>query len=271
MSETAMIRWRRPDVLRTGTLWSLYGVWYRHVRVYCKTFLANSTPPVLEPLFFFVAMTIGLGGYIPAEGFAGLDFRTYIASGMIAGAAWATGVFETTFGTYVRLVYQRTYDAMLGTHLSVREMFIGELLFCATKGGLFSGIVLLVTIALGARVTWWCLLAPLVGAVVGYQFAALGLIVTSYVKNIANFNFFITGVMTPTFYFSGTFFPVFGHHPVLDVIAALVPLTCGVEVARTLFTQDFGLRAAVFLAILIVYTALLHTIALRRMERRVVG
>lgn len=271
MSTTAAIRWERPLLLRTGPLWSLYGVWYRHVRVYSKTVLANSTPPVLEPLFFFLAMTIGLGGYIPAGSFGGLDYRTYVASGMIAGAAWATGVFETTFGTYVRLVYQRTYDAMLGTHLSVRQMFIGELLFCATKGAVFSAIVLLVTIALGARPTWWCLGAPLIGAVVAYQFAALGLIVTSYVKNIANFNFFLTGIMTPTFFFSGTFFPVFGHHPVLDVVAALVPLTCGVETARALFTQQFGLRAAMFLAILIAYAAGLHVIALRRMERRVLG
>ena len=255
--------------LRTGLAWSLFGVWYRHVRVYCKTFLANATPAVLEPLFFFAAVALGLGTYMPQMQFEGLPYATYVASGVLAGSAMFTAVFETTYGTFVRLAYQHTYDAMLGTHLRTSEMFAGEMLFCASKGAVFATIVVLVTFVFGVRPTIWCLLVPVVGAVTGYLWAAVGLIITSYVKMINNFSFFTTGIITPVFFFSGTFFPVRGHYAVLDVITLFVPLTPSIELSRALFKAQFTGVTLLSLGLLAVYTVLFHFIALRRMTKRV--
>ncbi len=260
---------REPVRLRTGAFWSLYGVWYRHYRVYCKTLLANVTPPVLEPLFFFTAVAIGLGNYLSPESFDGLPYRSYVASGLLVASAMFTAVFETTFSTFVRLIYQKTYDAMLGTHLLIREMFVGEILFAASKGAVFSTVVLLITMIFGVRPSWWCLLIPVVGFLTAYLFATVGLIVTSFVKTINNFSFFTTGVITPLFFFSGTFFPVRGHHWALDTISLLVPLTHPIELARALFKAEFTLMTLMHLGFLLVYTAIGHVIALRRMTRRV--
>jgi lipooligosaccharide transport system permease protein len=254
--------------LRTGLAWSLFGVWYRHVRVYCKTFLANATPAVLEPLFFFTAVALGLGSYMPQARFEGLPYATYVASGVLAGSAMFTAVFETTYGTFVRLVYQHTYDAMLGTHLRPSEMFVGEMLFCASKGAVFATIVVLVTFAFGVRPTVWCLFVPAVGAATGYLWGAVGLIITSYVKMINNFSFFTTGVITPVFFFSGTFFPVRGHYAVLDVIALLVPLTPSIEISRALFKAQFTGVTLLSLVLLAIYTLGFHFLALQRMTRR---
>lgn len=260
---------RQPVMLRTNLFWSLYGVWYRHLRVYCKTLAANATPPVLEPLFFFTAVAIGLGSYMPQAHFDGLAYRTFVASGLLVSSAMFTAVFETTFGTFVRLVYQKTYDAMLGTHLRVREMFVGEMLFAATKGAVYSSVVLLITMVFGVRPTVWCLMVPLIGFVTAYLFAAIGLIVTSYVKLITNFAFFTTGVITPLFFFSGTFFPIRGHHWVLDWVSHLVPLTHPIELSRALFKAEFTLTTLMHLAILLAYTLVFHLLALRCMTRRV--
>jgi lipooligosaccharide transport system permease protein len=259
----------RPLRLRTNLLWSLYGVWYRHVRVYCKTLLANATPPVLEPLFFFVAIAYGLGGFVPTSGFDGLPYRSYVAAGMVVSSAMFTGVFETMYGTFVRLVYQKTYAAMLGTHLRIHEMFVGELLFAASKGAVFATVVLLVTMLLGAQPTAWCVLVPLVGFATAYLFACLGLIITSYVKMINNFSFFATGVITPLFYFSGTFFPIRGRSALLDVISVLVPLTAPIELSRALFKAQFTWETLMHLGILFAYGIVLHIFALRRMTARV--
>jgi len=255
--------------LRTGRLWSLYGVWYRHVQVYRQTLWANALPPVLEPLLFFSAIAFGLGPYLPS--FEGMPYRAFIASGIIATSAMFTGAFETTFGTFVRLVFQRTYDSMLGTHLEVSEMFTGELLFTATKGLVFSAIVMGITAAFGVRLNPWCALVPLVGAATGYLFGALGLVVCSYVKTINNFNFFLSGVISPMFFFSGTFFPIRGIHPVLDVISQIVPLTHAVELSRALYRGAFETSHLWNLGALALYTVALHVIAIRRMQRRVVG
>jgi lipooligosaccharide transport system permease protein len=259
----------RPVRLRTGVFWSLYGVWHRHVRVYCKTLLANATPPVLEPLFFFAAVVIGLAGHMREVEFGGLPYRTFVASGMLVSSAMFTAVFETTFGTFVRLVYQKTYDAMLGTHLRINEMFIGEMLFAATKGAVFSTVVLLVTLAFGVRPTAWCLLVPIIGFLTAYLFAAIGLIVTSYVKMINNFSFFTTGIITPLFFFSGTFFPILGQHWAVDVVAYVLPLTHPIELARVLFKPQLTPTVFVHLGVLLAYTLLCHFFALRRMTRRV--
>ena len=261
----------RPIALRTNLFWSLYGIWYRHVRVYCKTLLANATPPVLEPVFFFVAVAFGLGGYLAAEGFDGLPYKTFVASGMVVSSAMFTAVFETTFGTFVRLVYQKTYAAMLGTHLRVNEIFVGELLFVATKGAVFATVVLLVTAAFGARPTWWCLLVPAVGFLTAYLFGAIGYVITSYVKMINNFNFFLSGVITPVFFFAGTFFPIRGHARILDVISILVPLTPAIELSRALYKGAFGAQTLLHLGLLLAYIAVFHVVGLRRMRTRVLG
>jgi lipooligosaccharide transport system permease protein len=133
----------------------------------------------------------------------------------------------------------------------------------------FTSIVASITILFGARPTVWCLLIPVVGFVTGYLWAAIGLIVTSYVKMINNFSFFTTGIITPVFYFSGTFFPVRGHHVWLDVVATLIPLTPSIELSRALFKAQFTAQTLLFLALLAGYTVVFHVLALRRMTKRV--
>jgi lipooligosaccharide transport system permease protein len=260
----------RPTSVRTGPLWSLAGVWFRHYRVYTRTLLANAAPPVLEPLFFFTAVAIGLGGYIRDDGFGGLGYRAYVASGLAVTSAMFTATFETTYGTFVRLAFQRTYDAMLGTHLRVGEMFVGELLFAATKGLVFSAVVVLVTMLFGVRPSAWGMLVPLVGCATAYLFGALGLIVTSYVKMINNYSFYTSGVITPMFFFSGTFFPILGLHPAIDAIAWLLPLSHPIEMSRALYAGTFTWTTLLHGVILGVWLAAAHVVALTRMQRRVV-
>ena len=259
---------QNPVRIRSGLGWSLYGVWFRHVQVYRQTLVANALPPVLEPLLFFSALAFGLGPYLPQ--FGDMPYRTFIASGIVVASSMYTGVFETTFGTFVRLVYQRTYDAMLGTHLRVSEMFVGELLFCASKGFLFALIVMTVTALFGVPLNPWCALVPLVGAFTGYLFGALGLMVCSFIRTMNNFNFFHTGVISPMFFLSGTFFPIMGIHPALDVLANCIPLTHSVALCRALYRGQPGWEALTHLAALILFTGVFHWLGIRWMRKRVI-
>lgn len=261
----------QPPRLRTGRFWSLYGVWYRHARVYRRHMLANAAPPVLEPLLFFGAVALGLSRYMRETEFDGLSYATFVASGVMIASAMFTSVFEATFGTFVRLVYQKTYDAMLGTHLRISEMFTGEMLFCATKGAVFATIVMCVTTIFGIRLTPWCVLIPVVGGLTGYLFAAIGLLVTAYVKTINNYSFFTSGVISPMFFFSGTFFPVRGHHWAIDLISHAVPLTHCIELARALFRGQVTAMTGLHAVLLAAMIALFHSLAIRAMTKRVLG
>lgn len=258
--------------LRTGVFWSLYGVWFRHIRVYSSTFFANATPPVLEPLIFFFALALGLAPHMKSQSFDGLSYITYIASGILVTSAMWTGVFETTHGTFVRITWQRTYDAMLSTHLTLKEVFIGELLFCATKGAGFATIVMLVMVSFGSEITSWCVLIPAIGFLTAYLFGAIGLIVTSFVKLVNNYAFFHTGVISPLFFFSGTFFPVKEIDNLLVWwLWFVLPLSHPIELSRACFNQTLGVMLWAHLGMLLLYTVICHHFAIRRMQRRIFG
>ncbi|MBN2446983.1 MAG: ABC transporter permease [Phycisphaerae bacterium] len=273
------MRVEQACALRTGLFWSLYGVWYRHVKVYCRTLIANAMPPVLEPLFFFTAVAVGLSTYMRDGLFDGLPYTAFVASGILASSSMFTGVFETTYAAFVRLTWQKTYDAMLSTHLRVHEVFTGEFLFCGTKGAVFSAVVMLVTMLFGVKITPWCVLVPVVGFATAYLFGAIGLIVTSYVKMINNFTFFTTGVITPLFFFSGTFFPVFSGtlgpptsvRGVVDLLWFVLPLSHSVELSRALYKAQADWMTLAHVGMLLLYVVVAHWLALRRIRTRVLG
>ena len=200
-----------------------------------------------------------------------MPYRSYIASGILVTSAMFTGVYECTFGAFVRLVFQKAYDAMLGTHLRISEIFTGELIFTGTKGAAFSTIVMIITTLFGVKINPWCTLVPVIGFFTGYLFGAIGFVITSFIKTINNFNFFLTGVVTPMFFLSGAFFPIRGIHPAVDVLSWLNPLTHSVELSRALYKASFTpmiFGHVVVMAILIVF---FHWLAIRRMTRRVLN
>ena len=41
--------------------------------------------------------------------------------------------FENTYGSFVRMYYQKTFDAMMATPLTVEEIITGEIIWGATK------------------------------------------------------------------------------------------------------------------------------------------
>ncbi|MBL4845980.1 MAG: ABC transporter permease [Planctomycetes bacterium] len=231
-----------PAPSRAQRLWAVV---MRHWVVYSSTFLANALPAFFEPILFLTAIGLGLGNYVEA-GMAGLPLGAYMGPGALAMTAMFTAAFETTFGTFVRLVYQKSYDGMLATPLTPTDVFLGEALFCAVKGFLFSAIVLCVYLVFGYANGWLThingpqlLAIPLVGAWCSFLFAGLGFHVVSLTKNMNNFNFFVSGVLTPMSLFSGMMFPVSDLPVGLQQVAYALPLFHVTELNRyLLFGSD---------------------------------
>src|SRR5437773_2274615 len=110
------------------------------MRVYSRTFLSNATPAVLEPLLFLLSVGIGVGKHV-ATRFNDLPYDAYMAPGILASATLYTAAFEATYGTFIRHRFQGTYEAMLASPLTVRDVVMGELLWAASKGLFYSAIV----------------------------------------------------------------------------------------------------------------------------------
>jgi len=256
----------------------LLAVIRRHWIVYSSTFLANALPAFLEPVLFLTALGFGLGSYV-ADGVHGFPLGAFMGPGALAMTAMFTAAFETSYGSFVRLVYQKAYDGMLATPLSVGDVFLGEILWCGCKGVLFTSIVLAVfTVFGGAFAEWaqlfqWSALAiPLVGGVCSMLFGALGLHVTSITRNMSNFNFFITGLLTPMSLFSGMVFPVADLPAGVRQLAYALPLFHVTELNRLLLfgpehCVDFVWVCPLYL---LVVTPLLSWSGVRVMRKRIV-
>ena len=57
--------------------------------------------------------------------------------------------FETTYASFVRMYYQKTFDAMMATPLSLEEVITGEIVWGATKSVIATAIMLAVISAFG--------------------------------------------------------------------------------------------------------------------------
>jgi lipooligosaccharide transport system permease protein len=201
----------------------ILAVWFRHARVYAQSFISNALPPFLEPLIFLGGIGLGLGVYI--EFMDGIPYVAFLASALPVSATMFTASFETTYGTFIRLHFDKAYDGMLGAPVSVTDLMHGELLWAATKGAMFALAVSLITSLFGATPFYAMAIAPVVGFFGGLFFGGLGLLVTSLVDNINQFNFFFTGLLSPMLFLSGIVFPLSNLPTPIRVVAEILPLT----------------------------------------------
>lgn len=216
------------------TPWGVYSVWQRHARVYQKTWLVNSLPPLSEPLMYLVAFGYGLTplvGDVPYRGQT-VSYLEFIAPGMIAIGVLFQSFFEGAFGSFIRLSFQRTWHALLTAPLTFTEVFLGDWLWAATKGtiaGLLTGIVAVIW----GLYSGWHLLVSLPLIILGsLLFGVMGLFVAGTVRTVDQINIPIFLFIIPMFTFCGTYFPRNTLPPVLNSIASVLPLSSIVDLLR---------------------------------------
>lgn len=248
----------------------LYSVWYRHMRVYTKNLLSNGLPPFLEPLLFLLGIGLGLGTYI-TESMEGMTYIEFLGTGLLVTTAMFTATFECTYGAFIRLEFEKVYDGMLAAPITVNNLIVGEILWAGTKGLFFSFAVLCILTIFRIVALPQALLAPLVGFLTGVMFASMALLVTSFVKTINHFNFYLTGFISPMFFFSGVVFPVSNLPPAVRLVAEIVPLTHAVRLVRAACTSHYRLSLLGDVAYIAVFIVVVGTLAVRRLRTRLVS
>ncbi len=242
-------------------------VWRRHQRVYFKFLWANAMPPLLEPVMFLLALGVGMAAYVGRVD--GLSYAAFLAPGMIGVTAMWSASFETTYGTFFRMDYGKIYDGILGSPVSFNEMMIGELLWVASKCSFFSLCVLAVVSAAGLAHSWWALLSVPLGFIGGMLFALMGFLVTSRVREVNNFNFYLTGVIGPMFYFSGAVFPLDQLSGWMKALCLALPFTHMVALLQAALRGDFSGPLLWHLAALAGLIAALWPLSFRMLKKRI--
>jgi lipooligosaccharide transport system permease protein len=247
-------------------------VWQRNFVVYRKTWKIGFIPPLLEPLFYLAAFGVGLGVMIGRVNYAGenIPYTTFIAPALIAVNIMQSAFFETTFASFVRMFYQKTFDGMLATPLTVDEVITGELLWGSTKAAIGTFLMMLVLSAFGLLHYPGAILLLPIAFLGGLAFACAGMICTAIVPTIEVFNLPIFLFITPMFLFGGTFFPLTNLPAWAQVVAYTLPLTHLVELCRGVALGGWRGELIYSLLYLSIWIAVFFPLAIVLMRRRLI-
>jgi lipooligosaccharide transport system permease protein len=247
-------------------------VWQRDLDVYRTTWKLNFLPPLLEPVLYILAFGLGMGQLIGTISYFGeeIDYLRFMVPGVVAVAIMFWSYFETTYATFVRMVYQRTFEAIITTPLLVEDVIAGEWLWGATKSLLAAGLMLLAVSVFGLASWPSALLVIPLAILGGLIFSALGLMTTALSPTIEGFNLPIFLVIFPMFLFSGTFFPLDILPLWANVIAWILPLTHVSLLVRGAFLGTMPPYAWASVLYLVLATPILVVVSFRLMKRRLV-
>ena len=240
------------------------------MRVYTKNLFSNGLPPFIEPLIFLAGIGLGLGRYI-TESMDGLRYIEFLGTGLLVTTAMYTASFECTFGTFIRLEFDKVYDGMLAAPITASNLIVGEIIWAGTKGFFFSLAVLTILSVFGVLRLPQSLLAPFIGFLTAVMFATMSLYITSFVKTINHFNFYFTGFLSPMFFFAGIVFPISNLPAAIRPIAELVPLTHSVRLARAVCTNGYYWMLLADLAYIIVFIFVMGILSVRRLKKRLIS
>jgi lipooligosaccharide transport system permease protein len=247
----------------------VWKVWMRNKDVFMKTYKTNFLPSLLEPVLYLLALGFGLGSFVQLIN--GEPYIQFIAPALVAVSMMYSSFYECTFASFVRMYFQKTFDAIIATPVTIEEVITGEILWGATKSLINSSIVLAVIVAFGVVPSPLFLLIPPVSFLVGLLFSAIAMCFTAIVPNIDSFNYPNFLFITPMFLLSGTFFPLTSMPQFLQVTATiLLPLTNAVNVTRALALGNIQLSVLLNLAWMLIVTPVFFVLAINLMKKRLI-
>ena len=245
-----------------------FAVWRRNARVWVRLVVSNLLFHFGEPLLYLVGLGFGLGRFIGEMD--GVDYFVFLSSGLVASAAMTSASYEGIYSAYTRMVPQKTYDGMLATPLEVDDVVAGEMLWCATKGCISGGSILIVAAALGGIPSAHAVLCVPLLLLIGLAFAGPALAMSAISPSYDFFSYYITLVITPMFILCGVFYPVESLPDALQHAVQALPLTHAVALVRPLATGAPVEHALAHLAVLAGFAAAGFYVAVALVRRRFV-
>jgi lipooligosaccharide transport system permease protein len=242
-------------------------VWQRNFALYRRTWKLNLLPNFFEPLLYLVSIGIGVGSYVSEMG--GTSYVAFLAPGLVAVAAMNGASFEVTYNAFVRLNFEKTYEAMLTTPIQPDDVLAGEVLWAVTRATLYGGCFFVVVAAVGLAPLPQALLALPLLPLTGLLFAALGIAFSLRIPSIDLFSFYFTLFLTPLFLFSDVFFPLEERLSGAWLqLAEALPLLHPVRLVRHAFRGEASWLLAWDVAYVLLVSGALLALATRVTRRR---
>lgn len=245
-------------------------VWRRNAAMYRRIWMLNILPNFFEPVLYLLSIGIGVGAYISQMG--GMSYAAFLAPGLVCVAAMNGASFEVTYNIFVRLNFEKQYDAMLTTPIQPDDVLVGEVLWAVTRAAIYGGCFFVVVAAFGLAPLPAAMLALPVIPLTGLLFAAIGIAFSLQIRTIDLYSFYFTLFLTPLFLFSDVFFPLRERLAGRWLwVAEALPLLHPVRLARSAFAGEVPLVALWDLAYILGLSAVLLGSARRAVRRRLIS
>jgi len=241
-------------------------VWRRNLLVWRKLAIASVLGNIADPMLYMLALGYGVGSFVPEVG--GMKYIAFIGTGIVCQSAMFTSSFEAMYSAFSRMHVQRTWEAIINAPLSLDDVVFAEWIWAATKSVMSVLAILIVVLLLGYGHSWLSLWVLPLGFVIGLTYGGFGLIMNSLAPGYDFFTYFFTLVLTPRLLLSGVFFPVDQMPAALRGVAALLPLSHAIDIARPLLAGRLPSNALLHLAVLLSYACVAYYAALVLTRRR---
>ena len=247
---------------------AMTGVLVREVVNFSSYWRSATFSSTVEPTIYLLAFGFGFGSLVSTIN--GYDYVDYVGTGIVATAVLFSSAFAAMFGTFVKYQFQRTYDAILAAPVDTEELVTAEMLWIATRAGVYGCVPMLVAIPFGLAPAWGMLTVPFIAWLSGLGWAGFGMMIAGFAKSFENFNYVVSAVLTPLFLVAGTFFPLSGFPEWIQFLAAFNPLHQTVELVRGAVLTGFEWNDLARVGLLVVFAMIMWRIAIHAMERKLV-
>jgi lipooligosaccharide transport system permease protein len=217
---------------------------------------------------YLAAFGFGFGRYVPP--IEGLPFIDFYFPGLLCSTAMMVCYFESTYPNYTKLTHQKTFQTILLTPLSAKDILFGEIFWAATKAMIGVLGVIFISIFLGLFSFKIIFILPIL-ALLSIIFAAFGLIVVSLAKNYDSFVFSTSGFIIPLSLMSGTYFSLANMPQLIQWLAYAFPLSHAVQLVRHILYGQINLIDALHLVILVVYSVALVLLAQKLFQKKMIS
>ncbi|MEZ0391946.1 MAG: ABC transporter permease [Pseudobdellovibrionaceae bacterium] len=205
-------------------------VWKRSYLQFKRFWLMNFFWIVLEPLLLLLAIGYGLGSFI--SDMKGVAYVDFFFPALLCMTSMFVSFFESTYGNFAKMTYQRTYSTMILTSLEPKQIIVGEILWATCKGTFSAISVALIASFFGHLNSFLYIPAFLVIFLSSFVFATMGLLIMSMVKSFDGIIYPTSGLIVPMSLFCGTYFPLEQLPSVIKYFTYLLPLTHSVALVR---------------------------------------